>query len=324
VLSVTRIAGVSVAAGALLLPGPSSGSQAGGTLVAFAAATFENRLVVVQPITGQIFARIRVANGPLNVAASPDGRFVVVTSPRSGRVTLVNGRTYRVVRTLGGFGSPRDVEIAPDSRFAYVTDERRGQLVVVSLTTQRVVRRIAVGAGARNLTASPNGHRVWVAHGLHETTLTHVDSSRPAGARVLRRIGTAGAPNDIAFAPDGRRVWATYWQEAVVGAFAARSGHLVLRRPVGVRPQHVAVDPHRVWISDYEEGGGFVLSARTGRVLRSFSSGPRPHKVAILAGVAVVVSHDAGTLTAFRTEGAQLHSTRVGRGLRGVALVFNP
>lgn len=309
---------------AVVVPGAAAARPEGGTLVAFAAAESEDRLIVVQPITGQIFARIRVPDGPHNVASSPNGRVVLVTSPPAGRVTLVDGRTYRVLKTLGGFAYPHDVEVSPDSRFAYVTDERRGQLVVLSLTARRIVHRVAVGAGPHDLAVSPNGRRVWITHGRHQTWITHVDSSRPARARVLRRLGGVGAPHDIAFAPDGRRVWVTYWQEAVVGAFAARSGRLVLRRPVGVLPHHVAVDSSRVWISDHEGARGFVLSTRTGRVLRSFSTGPSPHHVAIEAGVAVVVSHDAGTLTAFRDGGARIRSTRVGRGLHGVALVFGP
>lgn len=324
-LSVIRFAAISLTLGlALLTAGAGSARPGGGTLVAFAAAESDDRLVVVQPITGQILARIRVPDGPHNVAASPNGRVVLVTSPPAGRITLVDGRQYGVLKTLGGFGTPHDVEVSPDSRFAYVTDERRGQLVVVSLTSRRVVRRVAVGAGPHDLAVSPNGRRVWITHGRHQIFLTHVDSSRPARARVLRRLGAVGAPHDIAFAPDGRRVWVTYWQEAVVGAFAARSGHLVLRRPVGVLPHHVAVDSSRVWISDHEGGRGFVLSAHTGRILRAFSTGPSPHHVAIEAGVAVVVSHDAGTLTSFRERGARIRTTRVGRGLHGVALVFGP
>jgi DNA-binding beta-propeller fold protein YncE len=308
----------------LLAPAASGARPAGGTLVAFASAESEDRLLVVQPITGEILARLRVPDGPHNVAASPDGRVVLVTSPPAGRVTLVDGRSYRVLKTLGGFAYPHDVEVSPDSRFAYVTDERRGEVVVVSVTRRRVVRRLAVGAGPHDLAVSPDGRRLWITHGRHQTWLTHVDSSKPARARVLRRLGAVGAPHDIAFAPHGRRVWVTYWQEAVVGAFSARSGRLVLRRPVGTLPHHVAVDRHRVWISDHEGGRGYVLSERTGRVVRTFSSGPSPHHVSIAAGVAVVVSHDAGTLTAFRDGGARIRSVRVGRGLHGVALVFNP
>src|SRR5687767_14832786 len=87
----------------VLVPGATAARPEGGTLVAFAAAESEDRLIVVQPITGQIFARIRVPDGPHNVASSPNGGVVLVTSPPAGRVTLVDGRTYRVLKTLGGF-----------------------------------------------------------------------------------------------------------------------------------------------------------------------------------------------------------------------------
>jgi DNA-binding beta-propeller fold protein YncE len=127
VLSVKRLLAAAAALLLLLAPGAAA-RPTGGTLVAFVSAEDDDELVAVQPITGEVLRRLAVANGPHNVAAAPDGRSVLVTSPPAGRVTLVDARMRRVVKVFGGFGSPHDVEVAPDSRYAYVTDEHGGRL----------------------------------------------------------------------------------------------------------------------------------------------------------------------------------------------------
>ena len=76
---------------------PAEARAGGAGLYAFVAAEDDDRLVVVDVEARQVLRRIPVAAGPHNVAASADGRYVVVTSPPSGRVTLVSARTFRVL-----------------------------------------------------------------------------------------------------------------------------------------------------------------------------------------------------------------------------------
>lgn len=297
----------------------------GGTLVAFVSAEAEDRLVVVQPITGQVLARVRMPPGPHNVAASK--RAVVVTSPPAGAVTILDPRSYRILAVIRGFGSPHDVELAPDGRYAYVTDERRGQVAVLSLTTRRVVRRVDVGAGPHDLAVGSGGGRVWVTHGPRARTLTVLDTERPSQARVVRRLRAGGAAHDIAADPDGARFYVTYWHAPYVAALA-RSGRLLYRARLGTEPHHVATGGVRLWIADHTAGTVYVLDATTGTRLFSAPAGAGAHHVDVEAGIAVVVSHDAGTVTAIYADGRLLGDrarvTRIGRGLHGVALVFNP
>jgi DNA-binding beta-propeller fold protein YncE len=301
----------------------SAGRPTGGNAVAFVAAEAQDRLVAVQLSPRRILKRFAVADGPHNVATSQ--RFVLVTSPPAGRITVVDAFRLRVVRTLGRLSYPHDVEVLPGGRYAFVTEERGNRIAVVSLATRRVVRRVAVPARPHDLALSPNGRRVWVTHGPDQGAMTILDTTRPARTFVRGSIRAHGASHDIAFAPDGRRVWVTYWGSNRVGAFDARSGRLLFSRTAGRLLHHVAAG-ERVWVTDHEGGRAFVLSPGDGRVVRAVAVGPSPHHVAFYGSFAAVVSHDAGTMSVFVARNGQRSGPpfRVGRALHGIAVAVVP
>lgn len=300
-------------------------------VVAFVSAEDDDRLVAVQPITGRVLARIPVADGPHNVAASADGRFVLVTSPPAGRVTLVNGRSLRVLKVFSGLRYPHDVEIGQGGRYAYVTEERGGRVAVIDLVRRRVVSRVTVGDGPHDLALSDT--LAWVTHGRSASTLTMLELGPPdrqAGRPVvIGRIAAGGPAHDIVHQGDTARVFVTYWDAGRVGAISGGVGRIRWRRDVGVLTHHVAFQSTvpRLWVTDHASGRLYVLSPRDGRLLRSLPVGPGPHHVAIAGGLAVATSHDAGTIIAYYTDIAgkvavlAAGPTRVGRGLHGIALV---
>lgn len=296
----------------------------GGSLVAFVAAEDADQLVAVELSSRRVVERIPVARGPHNVAATfADGRFVVVTSPPAGRVTLVDGRSLRVRHVFGGFGYPHDVEL--DGAYAWVTDERRGQVVVLDLARRRVAARVAVGPRPHDLAV---GDVVAVTHGRRTGYVTLL-SSNPRRPRVLRRVPVGRGPHDITHAPDTATFYVTYWDSPHVGAVDAGRRRLLYRRAVGTMPHHVQFDYYTgqdVWVTDHATGRLFLVAARTGRVRRSFDGCPGAHHVAInhpeAVARAVVACHDAGTIVVL--DGRRLRPIRAGRGPHGVALAVLP
>lgn len=316
--AVTRLVLLSVLGALVLVPG-SGARPAGGVLIAFLSAEADDRLVAVEAVSGRLLRRLQVADGPHNVAATPDGRLVLVTSPPADTVTLVDGRAFRVLHVFSGLGRPHDVEIGPGGRRAYVTEENRGLVTVIDLATRRIAWSVRVGSRPHDLAVSRDGRSVWITHGPRQTEITTLDA---ATGKVEGRIGVGGAAHDIAFSPYGRRVWVTYWNTPHVGALAAGSRRLLFRVRAGVLPHHVAVDRTRVYVSDHETGRLLVLSAG-GHLLGSRPLGPGAHHVAVLGRFVAGVSHDDGGLTVY-DRGRRLHFKRVGRGLHGLALALTP
>jgi len=298
-------------------------ASAGGNLRAFVAAEDDATLIAVDLNSRRVLRRIPVAPGPHNVATSSDGRFVLVTSPPAGRVTLVSARSLRVLAVFRGFGYPHDVKVVPNGRYAYVTDEEQDRVVVLDLLRRRVVRRVAAGRGPHDLAVSPDGRRTWVTHGRTPRGVLVLSSAQPTRPIPLgnRRVGAG--PHDLVFSPDGERVWLTYWGSGRVGV-ADLSSAGVRRFAAGTEPHHVYVGRDVVWVTDNEGARAALFDTQSLRRLRTVRVGPSPHHVAGFGPLIVVASHDGGTISAHRPLGRRLFTVRVGAGPHGIALALVP
>jgi hypothetical protein len=98
--------------GALLLVAGGDTAPAGGLRhVVVVSLERADQVAFVDLARGRLLRRVAVAFGPHSLDATGDGRVVAVTSPPSGRVTILEGRLLRVRRVLSGFRSPHDIKL---------------------------------------------------------------------------------------------------------------------------------------------------------------------------------------------------------------------
>jgi DNA-binding beta-propeller fold protein YncE len=197
----------------------------------------ENRLLVVDLPGGRVVRRVAVAPDPENVAVG--NGIVVVVSSRSATVTLLDRRSLRVLRVLGGFLSPHIPAISPDGSFAYITDDARGTLTVISLRSMSATSTVAVGPGAHHIALSPDGRHAWIALGESASTIALVDCTNPARPQLTGTFDPGFATHDLAFSPNGDQVWVSSASGPDVAAFSSRDHRLMFRIAVGAPPQHL-------------------------------------------------------------------------------------
>jgi DNA-binding beta-propeller fold protein YncE len=301
-----------------------SAHRSGGAEEAYVALEDEDVVAAVSLDTGVVSARIRVPDGPHNVTVTGDGRFVLVTSPPAGRVTLIDGFRHRVVKTFAGFGYPHDVEV--EGRYAYVTDEERGHLVQLDVRARRVVGRFDVGPRPHDVAV---GDVALVTHGSAHPALTVVEVSGPRRGEVLGELAAGGPAHDISEQPDSATAFVTYWGSGAVGAVDWGRGRVLWKRSVGDLVHHVQFDHvhgRRLWVTDHRTGDVLALSSWTGRVLRRLRGCPGAHHVHFGPGRGRVVAacHDSGTILVFDPVSGTKTAIAVGAGPHGIAIAFVP
>lgn len=310
---------------AVVLTVAGSARAAAPRTLAYVALEGDARVAFVDVARGRVLARIPVPAGPHNLAATDDGRIVVVTSPPAGRITIIDGRRFRTLRTIGGFRSPHDVKLAADGRTAYVVDERRGTLDTIDLASGRLLRRLPAGAGAHDLAG---GDLAWVTHGSRTAPLALFDlTSHPRAPVRTGSLAAFGAAHDAVFAPDTEDVFVTYWQAGVVARIRTGGARVLWRRTVGTETHHLAFDGfsgRRLWVTD-RAGRVLLLSAGNGAVLKRFRGCPGPHHVAVAsARRAVVACNASGAAAVFDDRAGLVRSISVGRGPHGIATARVP
>jgi len=308
---------------ALLVAGGASARPSGGTPAAFVSVERASLLVGVDLTAGRVIARIRVPAGPHNVT-SYSARYVLVTSPPAGAVTLVDAFSRRIVKVWRGFGSPHDIEV--DGDYAYVTDESRGQLAVIDLARRKVVAKVAVGPRPHDVAV---GDVVLVTHGSSHPELTIVDDSHPRKTKVLAELDVGGAAHDISKQGDSANAYVTYWGSGAVGAVDWWGrGKMLWKRTVGALIHHVQFDYYhgrRLWVTDHRTGDVLALASRDGHVLRRLHGCPGAHHVALVGTAWVAAAcHDADALAVWSTRSWQRRLVRVGDGPNGVVEVVLP
>src|SRR5690606_36212579 len=103
----------------------------------------------------QVVARVAVGRNPIQVHATPDGRFVYVANQGSASqpadtVSVIDTAVEAVVQTIRTGDGAHGVAVSADGRFAFVTNIGDGTVSIIDIAAQAVTRTIPVGAG-------PNG-----------------------------------------------------------------------------------------------------------------------------------------------------------------------
>ncbi|MDE3130539.1 MAG: hypothetical protein KGL16_05250, partial [Acidobacteriota bacterium] len=280
----------------------------------------QNKLLVVDLPRGRIVHSLTVPADPQDIAVTGDGGVVIVVSSRAGRVTVIDRRTLRTLRSFGGFDEPHIVAVAPDDNYAYVTDDVRGTLTAIRLSDMRVAGTVAVGAGAHHLAFSPDERSVWVALGESATRITMLSTVRRGplpGSSSSSSVTDLGHPrvagsfspgfpvHDLSFSPDGRAVWLTAAAGPDVTAVDARTRRVLFRVPVGAPPQHIAFSGRYAYLTSGYGSAIEKVDARTGRVLARASAPYGSFELAAADGYVVSSSLLRGTLAIY-TPGLRL------------------
>lgn len=288
--------------------------------MALVTAETENEVLAVSLPGGKVVRRARLPD-PEEIVSTPGGQAVVV-SPE-GTVTLLDGRSLKVLAVLRGFRSPQIAAITPDGQWVYVTDAATGDLSVIELQTRRVVDRVHVGAGAHHLAISPNFRRAWVALGETARTIVVLDTSNPGRPWVVGRIHPRVPAHDLAFAPSGHTVWVSSASAPFVSVLDSATGRLVATIPAGPGPQHVAFGAYAHAPAFITSGYGSRLEAvdvATRRILRRVSVPYGSFNVATSGSLVVTSSLLDGTLTEFTAGLRRMLKVEVAPRTRDVAI----
>jgi WD40 repeat protein len=248
--------------------------------------------------------------GVIDVAFSPDGRWLATTGISEARVWDSRSGSLRTT-LVGHTGDVFTVAFSPDGKriatgssdaTARVWDAASGrQLLVLAGHTQRVTGVQFSPDGSRLLTASREGTaRVWdvspagardaltlPAHGGGAFTLSY----SPDGSRLLtggigdppallwdgstgRRLRVLAAPADVSdarFSPDGRRIVLAPQEGGVAPVVDAATGRVILElRPGADFVPSTAWSPDGRAIAFAVDDTAAMLDAETGELIRTF------------------------------------------------------
>jgi YVTN family beta-propeller protein len=204
---------------------------------------------------------------------------VYVPNSKSDTVTVINPRTYRVVRTVAVGHQPQHVVPSWDLRTLWVNNDLGNSLTPINPRTGKFGKPVHV-ADPYNLYFTPDGKAAIVmASALHRLVFHD-----PRTMKVRRSLPVpCSGVNHADFTADGRRflVSCEFSGELLVVDTAARRLLKVirLRGSAATMPQDVklSTDGSVFFVADMMRNGAWIVDARTMRVTRFLHTGKGAH-----------------------------------------------
>lgn len=282
---------------------------------AFVAIEDEDRVAVLEGPPWRVVERVPVPGGPHNVAADPAGRYVAVSSPPTGEVTIFDSRGRVTARASAGPGA-HDVAFIPGGGRLWVSVEGSGRVVKLAVPTGRPAGSRPTSGPPHDLAVSPDGREVWLT--IDGSTAVEVRSA--GNGELLARPLLGPAPHDVAIEPGGKRVWFSNFSSPLLTVASARRREPLGRLRAGDEPHHFEFGAGSLWASD--NGGGELLRIDPGsrRVHGRTAVGAAPHHLAVAGRDVLVAVHGRGRLAVVSGKGRLVRSLEVGTGPHGIAV----
>ena len=237
--------------------------------------------------TGRLVAHIPVGEGPHEIAASPDGRWAVVTLPgdassfnlfglKGNKLAVIEIATATLKRTLdlGDYGTPHGVVFLSDNRTVAVTSEPRHSVVLVDIESGAVLGEISAGndSGPYLLALSPDRKRMYTAN-IGSATVSEIDV---AACKLLRTLSAPGVPEGIAVSPGGGTLWLTESLETgMLAVLDLKTGATLATFGGFKHPHRVGLSPDGAvaLVTDLKGDEIRIYDAHNRRELRRVSTG---------------------------------------------------
>lgn len=235
------------------------------------------RVVLLDPATRSVLARLPTAEAPREIVVSPDGRRAYVANDgavdvpvaptsaglpfREGTVSVLDLergtplRTLRPYRVAAGRVSPspfrrlHGVALSADGRRLWITAESDSGVVELDAATGEVLMLWKTGgAMSRSLVGSRSGRRLFVVNRSSDS-VTVIDRLTVAA----RRLPTGPRPDGLALSPDERELWVANRGDHTITVIDLPGGREGARLDAGGRdPVRLAFRPDgsEVWVAN--------------------------------------------------------------------------
>lgn len=154
----------------------------------------ENGVSVVRASDAAVIAKVETGKGEHDLAASEDGRFLVVTNRTDGTASIVDAHANSVVEKLPAGEEPLSVVFSALSGAAYVASTE-GRVTVIDPKRRKTIATIDAKPGLTQIRMAPGGRLAFIPNPVKDS----VQIIDTASNRVIQTAAITDGPFDISF-----------------------------------------------------------------------------------------------------------------------------
>jgi YVTN family beta-propeller protein len=280
-----------VSLGALLVFCPFA-AQA-DTLAVVCKSDFQ--LVLVDPATEKVLAKLPTGLGPHEAAVSPDGRTAYVSNfgrysvypagdtahDKAGNTITVIDLVERKVKTtfdLDTHTGPHGMIVSHDGKLLWTTSETPQAVLEIDAATGKILHVLNTNqVRSHMIVTTPNESKFYVTNTV-SGSVSVVDRSTGEVKVLPTGPGTEG----IAISPDGKEVWAASRIDAKISIISTATDAIVAGFPSGGKePKRMAFTPDgaQVWVTNSRSDQVTVFDTHTRELIASLTMAKAPSGV---------------------------------------------
>jgi YVTN family beta-propeller protein len=174
---------------------------------------------IIDPATNKVVAKIEGMEATHGITVAPDGSRIYISEEGHNTVTVIDGKTLKVTKTIALSGNPNLIDITPDGRWIYAAIAQNyddlsefprikanptGGVDVIDTQSLTNVKTIAMKGGVHDLNITPDGKYLIVgnARGGKANVMSVVDTKTNDVAWTMP-MDPAPSPMAVSKKPDG-------------------------------------------------------------------------------------------------------------------------
>jgi YVTN family beta-propeller protein len=250
----------------------------------------EATLVIIDPGSGNIMARIPTGEGPHEVAVSADGALAFVsnyggTAPGNS-LSVIDLAAQKEVRRVDVLPLTRPHGLAVLDGKLYFTSETARVVARYDPAGNMVDARIPTDQNTTHMVlASRDGRRLFTAN-IRSNTISMLDrADGQPGWTVTASVPVGRGPEGLDLSPDGRELWTAHSQDGGVSVIDVSTRTVVATLELKTQRSNrlkFTPDGGRVLISDLDAGQLLVIDARTRKEITRLAVGRQPEGILIV------------------------------------------
>lgn len=251
------------------------------TLIIANAAS--NDLMLLDPLSGEMRARIPKIVDPYQIGFSPDQKFFVATALRLDHVDIyqhtagANGPEFKLLKRLGTPSTPSHMAFTADNRWVFITLQGSDQIAAIDLTTQTVAWTLPVGSQPAGIFLTPDQKHLLV--GIMGQDFVEVIDWR--AQKTVSRIVTGKGAHNFRGLGDRKHVLVSNRVSSTVSILDYTTFKVVDQIPIPGGPDCMEVTPDgkTLWATTRFNRQVAVVDIPSRKVLKTIKVGRSPHGI---------------------------------------------
>lgn len=191
--------------------------------------------------------------------------YVFVSNQRGNTVSVLDGRTFSVIKTLPVGDRPQAMAFSADRTQIFVVAGRGDRLDVIDVAGLAVIGTLPAGEYPEMLAVHPNGEIVYVTN-EESATVSVVDLATRA---IARQIKVSAEPEGVLFTPDGTKGFVACEGAGTLAVIDPVTASRTANIQVGPKPRRLAATANgaEIWLSTEAAGAVQILSTATNAII---------------------------------------------------------